>query len=299
MTNPERLTIAVNGENPKEVKRKLVGLLRDLSIDSHKYRIYVDEGSKTIIKLIIDELYVEQFIYEGLNNQIQFIGTSEKVRRILNLLSLDYEDLDDSREFKKSENETVNKVQEEIISFVNLDPATIKMSKILDSTNLTDIIEDSSQMIVQGEDVIKRAKEVIVNRTEKEIADAIRGSNDNPRNAKKSIKILKKILFESFLQSNNFLDLSEKAGMNILELCKKNVILNEELIEIIQNRNVNGFIRIKAAAVYVDNLYKRSKMTDGHLKGIDFLDLKLFYQQNQNTFDNFEIKNLLYVFNRI
>jgi hypothetical protein len=299
MTNPERLTIAVNGEKPNEVKRKLVGILRDLSIDSHKYRIYVDEGSKTIIKLIIDELYVESLIYEGLNNQIQFISTSEKVRRILNLLSLDYEDLEDPRELKNFENETVDQVQEEITSFVNLDPATIKMSKILDSTNLTDVIEDSVQMIVQGEDIILRAKAVIVNRIEKEITDAMRSSNDNPRNAKKGIKILKKILFESFLQDNNFLGLSEKAGMNILELCKKNAVLNEELIEIIQNRNVNGFTRIKAATVYVDNLHKRSKMTDEHLKGIDFSDLKLFYQQNQNAFDIFEIKNLLYVFNRI
>jgi len=90
METPDRFTIIIEPrQKPEVVSRKVRAILKEMNVSDGDYRVYMDGNIKTVINIVIDSQYSEEFILQALNNQIRFVPTNEKIRRIMALVSGD------------------------------------------------------------------------------------------------------------------------------------------------------------------------------------------------------------------
>ncbi len=261
MKNPDRFTIIIEQrQKPDVILRKVKAILKEMQLDETQYRVYMDGNIKTVINVIIDSLFSEEFILEALNRQIRFVATNEKIRRIMALVSSDFDD-DKSSEYEtgKRENGKLTLSGEEIEEeqFTPLDNSTVKFAEMLQSEEPDKVVDDAEEMIEYGEEIIVRAKNVLINAVENEIKKAVKSTLNNPRNINKSMKVLKDLMSNKILNQSEFRELSQKAGFNAIKLLEKNNKYSDELIEILENGEVDDFVRMKSAIAYVESLKRR------------------------------------------
>lgn len=288
MQNPERFTIIVDpNQKPDVVLRKVRALLKELDLDETSYRVYMDGNIKTVINVIIDELFSEEFILEALNRQIRFVATNEKIRRIMALVSSDTEE-ESANEMdwgkKRDKSSQIQEIEEEISEFETVDSSTVKFAEMLNSDEPDKAVDEAESLIDLGEEIVKRAKDVLVTTVENEIKKAVKSTLNNPRNLTKSLKVLKDLLCNKTLNYGEFKELSQKAGFNAIKLIEKNNKYSNELLEILENQEVDDFVRIKSAVVFIENM-KRQHYSISEIK--DKLNIDLLNQVYSKT------KNLL------
>ncbi len=265
MNSPERFTILVgNKEIPENTLYKVRGILRDMGLDESHFRVYMEGKVKTVINVVIDSLYSEEFILKALNQQIKFVPTNEKIRRIMSLVSADF-DIEDNndlligkRELKKSENSILNEeFEEEENSFV-LDSSSVKFAEMLQSDEPEEIIEEAEELIENGEDIQRRAKDILRTTVENEIKKAVKGTVNNPRNLQKSMKVLTDLMTNDILNNGEFKDLSQSAGFNAIKILEKNDKYSDELLKILENEKIDDYVRMKSLLIYIKNLKKKN-----------------------------------------
>ncbi len=282
MQTPERFTILVeNHQKPDVVLRKVKAILKEMELDENQYRVYKDGNIKTVINVIIDELFSEAFILEALNRQIRFVATNEKIRRIMSLISNDIEEAHGANEYAAGKTTGVEELNEEFEESIALDSSTVKFAEMLQQEDPLESIDEAGNLIEMGEEIILRAKDVLVTTVENEIKKAVKSTLNNPRNINKSLKVLKDLMTNDILNEGEFKELSQKAGFNIIKLVSKNKKYLDELVEIINSKDVDDFVRIKSAIAYIDNLQKQ-RYSFSEIKGkINLEEVKSLYAKTQ------------------
>ncbi len=293
MQNPERFTIIIEpNQKPEVVLRKVRALLKELDMDETQYRLYMDGNIKTVINVIIDELFSEQFILEALNRQIRFVPTNEKIRRIMALVSNDFDEtaLQDIDWSKKANSQLpIEELEEEMDDVETVDSSTVKFAEMLNSDQPDETVNQAEELIDLGNEIIVRAKEVLVTTVENEIKKAVKSTLNNPRNLNKSLTVLKDLMSNKVLNGGEFKDLSQKAGFNAIKLIGNNKQYSNELLEILENPEIDDFIRIKSAIVFVESM-KRQHYSFAEIKEkLNTALVKQIYSRTKNLLSSEDI----------
>ncbi len=293
MQNPERFTIVVEPhQQPEVVFRRVKALLKELELDETQYRVYMDGNIKTVINVIIDELFSEQFILEALNRQVRFVATNEKIRRIMALVSNEFDeevlrDIDFAN--KTNGSEKIHEIEEDINEIVPVDETTVKFAEMLHSEEPDKVVDEAEEMIQKGEEIINRAKTVLITTVENEIKRAVKNTMNNPRNINKSMQVLKDLMSNKTLNDGEFRDLSQKAGFNAIKLVERHNKYSDELIEIMKNSNVDDYVRIRSAIAFVENMKRQHYSFSEIQSKLDNQLLKEIYNRTKNLLKPEEI----------
>ncbi len=282
MQSPERFTILVEShQKPEVILRKVKAILKEMDLDENLYRVYKDGNIKTVINVIIDELFSEAFILEALNRQIRFVATNEKIRRIMSLVSNDIDEAHGANDFSAGKSTGVEELNSEFEESIALDSSTVKFAEMLQQEDPLQSIDEAGNLIEMGEEIVSRAKDVLVTTVENEIKKAVKSTLNNPRNINKSLKVLKDLMTNEILNDGEFKELSQKAGFNIIKLVSKNNKYVDELIEIMNSKKVDDFVRIKSAIAYIDTLQKQRYSFTEIKDKIDLEEIKSLYAKTQ------------------
>ncbi len=293
MDNPERLTILVKDTSKIEiVKNKIIRILHEIPVNENQYRIYVDTGERTVIHIVIEDSFVEQFVYEALNQQITFVATNSKVRRILDMLALDFEDITSKEKLSKVKKPNVDSDFDEF-DFKDFDDSSFRIGKILSLTEPEEILDNVEQLEKEGEKIINRTTEVLRNSVETEIEENRNiTTKDGEKRFEEALKRLKQIMTESLLTREELSDLSYRAGLSFIELVKGNGKYNEELKTITENEIVDEYIRVKAALTLIENMRKERYRSEDIKSFLNVKVLSELYDKQKDNFDNEEIIQL-------
>ena len=294
MTEPERLTILVKDTDRIEfVKNKILRILREIPVTDQQYRMYIDTGDRTVIHIILENALVEEFIYEALNHQITFVATNSKVRRILDMLAIDFEEKGNKDKSGKGRKGFPTDEDEEDFDIKDFDNSTFKMGKILSLSEPNEIIENVESLEKEGEKIITETTEILRKSVESEIE---KNENitvkDGIKRFDEALKRLKEIMTESILTRKELADLSYKAGLSFFDLVKGNEKYNDDLKEIIENEDVDDYLRLKAAETLIENFRKEHYRLEEIKKFMNTKVLSQLYERQKENIKNNEISQI-------
>ena len=294
MIEPERITILVKDIDRIEyVKNKILRILREIPVSEQQYRMYVDTGDRTVIHIVLENTLVENFVYEALNQQITFVATNSKVRRILDMLAIDFEDKMSKEKGSKGRKASAEEDNEEDFDIKDFDESTFKMGKILSLSEPDEIIDNVEDLQKEGEKIISETTEIVRKKVEFEIE---KNESVTPKQGKEkfenALRRLKEIMTESILFRKELSDLAYKAGLSFFDLVRGNDKYNDDLKEIIENDNVDDYLRLKAAETLIENLRKQHYRLEEIKQKIDMKVLLLLYERQKNNLENNEISQI-------
>jgi hypothetical protein len=296
MNNPERLTILVkNNVKQEKVLSKIQMILGNLGIAEKYFRLYVDSGAKTVIHIVIDSKYSDDFIFEALNQQINFVATNSKVRRILDILSMDYQEVifDESFNKKKPElNEKENDEEYEDFDLEDFDSTSLKMGKILSANEPSEIIDNVIDLENEGTKIIERTTNILRSTVEKEIDIQVQNTESDPLKIDEALKKLKLIMNEKLLSREELSDLSYKAGLSFIMLAKDEKKYTNDLKEIMMDEKTDGLLRLRAAIAFVESLRKNHYDRKEILGLFDFNKLIPLIDSQKEYFDSKDLQQL-------
>jgi hypothetical protein len=292
MESPERLTILVkNNIKQERILTKISRILSNLGVEEKYYRLYVDSGSKTVIHIVIDSKYSDDFIFEALNQQISFVATNSKVRRILDILAMDYHELNSDENIIKKKPDQSEQENEEYEDFdlEEFDNTSLKIGKILSVNDPGEIVDNVNDLENEGTKIIERTTNILRSTVEREIDHQVENSEADPLKLDEALKKLKSIMNEKLLSREELSDLTYKAGLSFIMLAKDDKKYTKDLKDIMMNEKIDGFLRLRAAIVLVENLrkshYNRKEI-------IELLEIKKIIPLIESQKENFDPKDL-------
>ncbi len=294
MIEPERLTILVKDIDKIElVKNKILRILREIPVTEQQYRMYVDTGDRTVIHIVLENVLVERFIYEALNHQITFVATNSKVRRILDMLAIDFEDKMAKDKVGKGRKTSSEDDNDEYFDIKDFDESTYKMGKILSLTEPDDIIDNVEDLQKEGEKIISETTEILRKTVEVEIEKSENVTvKDGQEKFENALKRLKEIMTETILTRKELADLSYKAGLSFFNLLKGNDKYNDDLKELIENENVDDYLRLKAAETLIENMRKQHYRLEEIKQTMNLEVLSALYNKQKENLENNEISQI-------
>ncbi len=295
MESPERLTVLLKSNDKQEqVVTKITRILRNLGVESQSYRIYVDSGERTVIHIVLESKIADDFIFEALNQQISFVATNSKVRRILDILSMDYHEFINDDKTQKKKYNKLNEDDEEYedFDFDEFDNSSLKMGKILSLNDPNEIIKNVAELKRDGEKIIERTSSILRHTVEIEIEKQVNSSEDDTEQYEKALKRLHDIMNEKLFSRKELTDLTYKAGLGFISLVKNNNKYSKQLKEIMENENMDEFIRVKSAIVLIENLRKSHYSRREILSMIDLKKIEHAINSQKDNFDPSELQQI-------
>ncbi len=97
---------------------------------------------------------------------------------------------------------------------------------------------------------------------------------------------------ETILTRKELADLSYKAGLSFFNLVKGNDKYNDDLKELIENENVDDYLRLKAAETLIENMRKQHYRLEEIKKAMDIEVLSALYGKQKDNLENNEISQI-------
>ncbi len=205
-------------------------------------------SGKILITFKVDNEYSSELILAFAHNYITVLATTDKIKKKVEKATAQYAEA----LAKNSKDWDEMKIEQPKMSISELE-------SFAQSGNYNEIIKIASDLIVYGEKIVEKAKNVLDESVKNAIEKAYKKAIDEQEFAEDSINRLIKVSADSRLRIMNKWELMQEAGKKAIDLIVKYPQFSIKLVEIANNAEIHNYINILAFITFGNIVYNEKE----------------------------------------